>query len=587
MMKKNFKRLLSVVMCLAISLTTVFTAVGCGPEEEVFDTTKVNIRVTAYDGGYGMDWLEATANYFMDKYKDTKFGDLTGVDIRITKDRTLGNSFVSSYAVLDQDIYFVPGGDYYEFVRNEILMDVTDIFTTVPEENKLEGGTNKSIVDNMNADVREYLGVEKEDGLHYYAMPAQGSGFGFNYDVDMFFNEGLYFKDGHGKGGKAADFIKPIHWDDAVNGEYVSLNADGKYETVLGDVLSTGPDGVYGTSDDGEPEYYSDFLDLCKYMKLNKGINPCTWMKGAEAYVYDVATQLMYDHIGADQVVAFRDGEGKIDIVTGFNGDIPTVQEYDLSAPGANKIMMYKNDGMYWASYLIGKIFQNNYYSNRVTSEYTHLDAQYDLLLSSKRNTNNANRVAFLLDGCYWEHEAMQNGLFDDAVEKTADDYFKYENRKFKLLANPKVDGTELGKPTVGGVGANYGVILKKVEEDPVKAQVAKMFFQCLFSDRGNSDYTEKTSLCRPMQFPINEEGLTYYGKIMRELYTEKADVVAALTKSAWTAEHSSAKASTWCTTYQGKDYDRQIIELFLNQKSPIKAYFEGIYTRQAKRFGV
>ena len=588
MMKKNFKRLLSVAMCLLLSLSTVFTAVGCGPEEEIIDTTKVNIYVTAYDGGYGIDWLEKTADYFMDKYKDTQFGELKGVDIHITKDRSLGNSFVANYAILDQDIYFVPGGDYFEITDAGCLLDVTDIFTEIPEENKLPGGTNKSIVDNMNPEVRDYLGIDKNGTKHYYAMPAQGTGFGFNYDVDMFFNYGLYYVDGHTQSSDASEFITPIHWDDVNDkGEYTFINADGKTETVLGDVLSTGPDGEYGTSDDGEPEYYTDFLNLCLYMKTEKTIHPCTFMKGSEAYVYDTASQLMYDHLGPEYAAAYRDGEGKISNVVGFNGDQPIVEEYDLSAPGADKVRLFKNDGMYWATYLIGKIFENKYYSNKITSEYTHLDAQYDLLLSSKRNTNNSNRVAFLLDGAYWEHEAMQNGLYNDAVDRTGDDYFKYENRKFKLLANPKVDGTELGKPCVSGVGANYGVVLDKVrEKGDVHTQVVKMFFQTIFSDVGNMYYTEKTSLCRPMSFPIDEEGMTYYGKIIRELYTVKADVVNNLTKAKWNNEYNSLLASRWCTSYQGKDYDRQIIELFLNQGCPIKDYFNGIYTRQVKRFG-
>ena len=589
-MKRTFKKVLSVALCLVVSLTSAVSAVGCGPREEVYDETKVNLQVVAYDGGYGMDWIEEPAKRFIEKYRDTKFGDKVGVDIHVSVERIMGTQFIHNYGTLDKDMYFIPGGNYEDFVEAGVLMDLTDVMTEVPEYNTKPGGTNKSIADNLYDDIEQYLNIDN----HYYGIPSHGSGFGFNYDVDMFFNEGLYFKDGYTLAGpySLSAFINPIHWEDpavtANNGKYIAsrVRDEGTY-LVNGQKLSIGPDGVYGTQDDGEPAYYTDFLNLCRYMKMVKGINPVTFMHGAELYVYSTADSLAIDHMGPVNAVANRDFEGTIDIVTGWNGNTPIVEPYTIDTTNAaSRINVFKNDGYYWASYLIHQLFANQYYISKVTQEYTHLDAQYDLILSSSRNIGNNDRVGFLMDGAYWEHESLQNNLFKDAVDYTGDEYFAYENRSFKLLASPKVDGTELRKETLMGAGGTYGVILDKVEDKgPEVVEVAKLFYQYLFSDEGNQIYTEKTSLCRSMYFPTDMETMTPYGQALAELYNGGANVINSMTDKDWVRLNEKVTGSKWSIVYEDVDYDRIMIDVFLNKKNiTARDYFEGIYNRQIKK---
>lgn len=599
---KRLTKMLSLVICLIISLSTVLAATGCGPEEANWDMTKVNLRVQVYDGGYGNDWLYACKEDFEKKYAETTFGDLKGVDVHITTDRTLGTAIKDQYAVLEQDMMFCPTvHDYVGLAKNGYLLDLTDIFTDVPQENIGTGKTNKSIKDNLEPEVERFLAVQDASGTdRYYGLPCQGEGNGFNYDVDMFFNYGFYYKDGHDHSTKASNFITPIEYDDqdvADNGgEYVTLTDVGggtmKYVTVKGDTLSTGPDGKYGTNDDGEPEYYSDFLNLCHYMQIDSGygIKPCIWMSGAEAYVYSIAGLLAKDYSGYDEACVTRDFEGgTIKYITEWNGDgtPKSFATYDMDQPNADKAMVFKSAGYYYGVSLIASILKNNYYSSKVTGETSHIDAQYALLLSSMRNTDNDDRVAFLLDGAYWEHEALQNGLFDSAVDKTGDDYFKYENRRFRTLACPKVDGQELGRATVGGTGGTYALVLKKVEEDPQVEQVAKLFYQFVFSDVGNAYYTQYTSLCRCLDYPIDRDKLSYFGGQVYDLYhSENTDVVQGLTRTDFVQENVDMLQSYYCIKYKGSNYDRQILEPLMNQGCTAKDYYEGLYTRQKQRLG-
>ena len=99
---------------------------------------------------------------------------------------------------------------------------------------------------------KEWISPEEQQSFlqkngKYYALPHYSVYQGLMYNIDLFEKKGLYFA-------KETD-----------NGN------DGF--VVKGEEKSCGPDGVYGTSDDGLPSSYEEFFKLCDYM-VQRGVTP-------------------------------------------------------------------------------------------------------------------------------------------------------------------------------------------------------------------------------------------------------------------------------------------------------------------------
>lgn len=271
-MKKSIK-ILSWLLTAAIPSVAM---VGCGGQNVggATEKGKTNLYVATYDGGFGADWIEDVVKDFEELYSDYQNGDKVGVKVHVTKSTKTGQTIYNSMSVETNDIYYLFFQDnYYNFVNSDYLLDITDIVT----ENIADQG--HSILSVMDEQLAQYYGVEKGGSTKYYSIPYSICYYSFAYDAELFYNEGLFLTreyDKNGNNGDVADYlIEKVSDSNRVYANLVTEGSETYYKTLKGDYLSKGPDGKYGTSDDGMPATMSAFYALCDYMSTETTVSPC------------------------------------------------------------------------------------------------------------------------------------------------------------------------------------------------------------------------------------------------------------------------------------------------------------------------
>ena len=236
---------------------TTFGAVGCDREQgEKFDATKSLLNIGVMNAGMGLAWAEESVKDFEEFYKDTVFEDgKKGVDVVIDgcKDEFVPTALRATMAGYKNAIYFVNQSDYDGYIADGLLADITEtVNEKIYDENgDLASVTNKpatqSIIDTMQ---EAFQGRQERNGK-YCGVPWCSAVNGIVYDADLFDRNAYYF-DANGNMGKTQADID------------------------AGD-CGPGPDGKMGTTDDGMPATYNDFLRLLKKMKTEDGVTPFTW----------------------------------------------------------------------------------------------------------------------------------------------------------------------------------------------------------------------------------------------------------------------------------------------------------------------
>ena len=124
-MRKIFK---SFVMFL-LTACMILPFAACG-ESTGEDPTKTTLYISNFNGGVGSDWLEAAEKEFETMYADVSFQEgRTGVDIRILKNKENGLSLINDLAKKTGEVFFTEQVNYYDFVREGLFEEITDIMT--------------------------------------------------------------------------------------------------------------------------------------------------------------------------------------------------------------------------------------------------------------------------------------------------------------------------------------------------------------------------------------------------------------------------------------------------------------------------
>ncbi len=605
-------------LAIGLSLVTAFLTACGGEVVDSVDSSAVVIYVEAYQGGLGSSWLERLATEFEEKHKNdvTKFNgkEYKGVDIVIdSQGTTMGFNVKANYATLTKDIYFTDGcTNYYETATGGYLLDITDEVT----EKINSDGT--SIVDKTFDGVADFFGIVGKDagaGKRYYSMPLALNTFNLNYDVEMFYNYGLYFKKDHSrdynKDNPADDkdkFITPVDYiaegETATNASVktidyyrslVTIDGQNYYKTKAGDILACGPDGVYGTADDGEPETYADLLGLFAYLAAGDSnrpvITPLIHMNNASNYVTTFMSTLVHDFGSKELAQTIVDFQGELSgVISSIEDDGTINYEENLtlnaSSTSADLAKVYKTEGNYRALELMETIYKSDGFvaSDIKLQTNDHFTSEKKLMLSSKRNSNgysvnavSGKRVAFLLDGTHWENEAYDSGKYDEAV-KECGDAFKRENRMFKTLSLPKYSEEKLGKQVISSdTFSTSGFILNRVAGTEKEA-FAREFFQYVFSDHGNAVFTEETGMIRPFEYSVDDSKLNYFSKTLKEKYENCDLVVPQNTKVRIKTNGNLIRScDTFVAKIKGKE-ESNIISMFTSSGFTSKQILEGMY---------
>ncbi|MFA7561424.1 MAG: hypothetical protein WCY80_04920, partial [Candidatus Izemoplasmatales bacterium] len=201
------------ILVLAIFMLSVFSLSACNDgfyhgTEVTTDINKTQLYIGNYDGGLGHAWLETVIDAFEIEYPEVQ------VIINNEKDLYSDANLLTNMKNYNNDIYFLNGITYSNFVAQDLLADITDVVTgTITNE-------DESILDKMNPNLAEYY--ETEDNK-FFAVPFFDSIFGLVYDVDLFEEEGFYFN---------------------TDGNMIAFDEGNT-------TLSSGPNGIEGDYDDG------------------------------------------------------------------------------------------------------------------------------------------------------------------------------------------------------------------------------------------------------------------------------------------------------------------------------------------------
>ena len=208
-----------------------------GQEGVEVDENKTQLLVATFEGGLGTQWIRESADRFEEAFKDVSFEEgKKGVQVRITKSTNYGGeSVLDTLKTEEADVWFTETVNYQDHINYENFADITDIVT----EPLSEYGETESIADKIDPAYREFLNVGTDAEPKYYGIPFYDGFYGLTYDVDMFAEQNLYFKDG-------ADELE--------------------FVTSASDVKSAGVDGKLGTYDDGLPATYAQLKALLEKM---------------------------------------------------------------------------------------------------------------------------------------------------------------------------------------------------------------------------------------------------------------------------------------------------------------------------------
>ncbi len=519
-MKRNRTKVWSLVLCLLMAVVSVFGATGCKQVGEKIDKTKTQLYIGHYGGGYGTAYLQDIEDRFekwtLDNNKSYETGK-TGVQIFKTasKSKYSSSALTSLIATDKNEIYFASGDTLQTFLNGNLLKDIT---RAVTEDNQFNDD-GSSIADMMRPEMVDHHNVGANGTDKYYSLPFVDSATGLSYDRDCFDKNSLYFKKG-GAPSEFSTFTQSNNPGKAVSGAFSSYKFTQEYVRDLdgektGDKneLSAGPDGLYGTDDDGLPATLAEFSVLLEQMD-SKNVKSIIWSGEYEsAYTPFLARAFSNNYHGLEESLISKNGGGVNGTATTYiesfdNEGNPVIKPITINMDNINMLM--KQPGYYYGLKLFEMILASGTVDTSIEQGLTHTETQYRYVLSLP--DNKIDDIAFILDGAWWENEAASARTYKDSVKYFGQKYAR-ENRNFAILPMPWVDESRIGdRYTMSGGGACFFVNATASDD---KMQLIYDFIQFAFSDESLQRMTINIGIPAPFVFDMDGTdpvtGQSYY----------------------------------------------------------------------------
>ena len=514
-------------MLFFMAATLIFSAAGCNNgADNAVDASKTQIRVFAYNGGYGLEWLYDAIENFEEKYASFSFETgKTGVQVHVEPGSNGGTSIINTGRY---DIIFSEGNsNISDDISNGYLRDITDIVT----EPLTEFGETGNIEDKfISENQKSYFHVDfsGSGNKRYYTLPLYSAFYGIIYDVDLFEDYGFF------------------------------IQQDGSFGAYDTGTLSAGPDGKSGTSDDGLPATYDEFFDLCDYI-AGVGLQPLV-LNGTyrDWYIENFLSNLHADNEGYDQMLLNYSFNGKattlVESIT--DGKVHYMPETDIdNEKGA---LVYKQAGRYYATQFLSRILEgatNGYFDTDKTysPSYSHTQAQEDFLYSNVVSTETP--IAMLIEGNYWEEEAEKMSVYDDLSAR-------YQNvgrndRRFGFMPYPKATAEQVydgNRMTFQDSLFAQLMVPSTVSENIMPA--VKKFIQLFYTDAQMVNFTMETGTTLAMDYTVPQENraqLSYYTNSFLDYYeSDRADYIYPASDNIMYLDNVSAFYSNAWTSFAG-----------------------------------
>ena len=522
-MKSKF---LKKAMCGAMALCMSFGLAACGgggtggtsggtSGGDTSASTSINVLVftgTATRNG-AIKWIQSAAERFTELKKNEVYeSGKKGVNISISDNKSIPYENLSTDG---NDIYLDEAkADMYTYSASNELMQLDEIVKYIEDEQGL-------IID---ADAKKrMLGYESADGQrHYYGLPQYEWSNSLTYDVNYFEDSGIYF-------------AKP----DATK----SVTHEGKYGTVkfvdpMDMQKSCGPDGAYGTTDDGLPSSLEELAQLCDYIKSKSG-SPFIMPGGAAGSVYSFhMVQAIWAALeGAETMksVTAEFSDKAVEVVTGFKSNEFFFGDKNIPMPITEKVVLNDENGykMYdMASRYYALAFMQLANDNDWFHSETKSDTSADKVQTTFIATNANERAAMYIDGTYWYHEAKlynKGSAFTQWRRTSGGKARKLSYMSLPTTLNGSVAEGEGKKNTMLNVGSSFMFANNRVSENAGKKKAVVDFLKFLYSKEELAAFTEFIGMNIPINYDYDEQKLgDYYYTSFKQIKKEAEVITTA-----------------------------------------------------------
>lgn len=489
------KKLLSLILATTI-LVSGMTLGGCGNKGGVtIDKSKTQLYVSYFNGGFGSNWIDQMKSEFETAYANASFEEgKTGVQIIINKHKNTATNKNFDMLTDNSYVFFnenVPYGEY----ANSKLLDITDVINGTFDINEVAGYeaipdiAEKDIIGKFSDLQKSALNIGSEQAPSYYAIPHYEGYYGLTYDAELFDDEGYF------------------------------MYADGSFGATSGDEnLSTGPDGEVGTYDDGLPNTYADFFNLCKII-ADDGNVPMIFSGAYSFYIMGVISALIADYNGFDNERLLYTFNGTTDkYVESITNGVPNLVSKKIE--NSNGYDAFKQAGYYYGlSFLYELINGQNkefLHDDCFKSSFSHTSAQSKYILSAR--TKPAD-IAMLAEGIWWQNEATSS--FAD-MEKNYKNAGK-NDRNFKFMPLPKATADEVGKGlTLLESQSSYIMVRKNMPEKYIP--LTKLFIQYCNTTDALKKFTVYDNTPRALNYTVTEDDMKEFSSFSKSVFEIKND---------------------------------------------------------------
>ena len=589
-MKKG-KKILAFMLASVSCFSSLAACDGGDDSGVVIDKTKTQLYVSNYDAGIGRTWLETIGAEFEKDFASYSFEDgKTGVQVIYNHNRIMTSTTMeSSIAGSSDNIFFTEGIDYPSLVTKELLYDVTEIVNAGAITGVDASGNfvreSKTIEEKMDADFASYLNRGTADNEKYYGTPYYLPIKGLIYDRELWNEKSFYLdktatpaeivvkameENGDIAAAKAA-YQTEIDKLNAgqTSGYWTLVNAEGKV-TVGGQTvtlgLSAGPDGKYGTYDDGMPATVDEFYLLLSHIDKNN-IDPLIYTGKFPAYADMLTNMVWINYEGKENLRTYYSLNGTIDDLVVLNADGTVKKENGQIVTESYTFNGGREDG-YEVQRMAGKYYATQFAEKIATSDWlaadcdntaiSHIAAQSKYLTSCLGENK---RIAMLIEGAWWQQESS------DTFEIMGASNAKYSkaNRDFGLMMAPNVNVDKLQERRENNIknvaimqNDAFGVINGNLEEGSPQLAAAKAFFSYVNNDEMLNLFTEITSMYRAMNYKVDDGTYSRMSKYAKELtrFMEETTVVYPYTTNElFIKNHGYLANSTTAWNWRSKTY--------------------------------
>ena len=563
---KYLNRIVALLLALVLSLSMVACGGNGGSGEaggnnESVDAERTQLYVFNFAGGYGVEWLKLVMDRYEELHKDNVYEEgKKGIQIIINNEKKLATELEDQILNNRDEVYFTESAYYYSLLNKGVLGDITEAVTGDMAAYGDPAGT--TLLDKMYAEQKSYLGVEEDGQTKYYAIPHYASYTSLMYNVDLFEKEKYYF---------AKDVVDPQATEDY----FIVRSTDEK---------SAGPDGQYGTADDGLPATFEEFFILCDYIASN-GHTPVNWNGShRDTYLGNLMQAMVANVEGLDQTMLNFTMNGIAENLGTATAGGFTADAEPTTITAANGYEMLRSKGRYYAlSFINGLVSNENYYNELgFNSAYSHMNSQEDFLYAGNDGGQTAP-IAMLVEGTWWENEA--ESTYKDMVDAMGDD-FSQENRRFAIMPLPKINAEEVGKNTL--CENSYSLCFMKANIADWKKPIALDFIKFANSNQALVEFSQMTNTPKALKYEMTAEqmnGMTYFGRSIMELQSNSDIVFPYSSEPIYVNQAGSfAMVDMWDSAVGAEYYGSPSVPLRKGQVSVadyfsgLKSYYENIW---------